>query len=106
MPRCFCQREARYYYYQAPKTILKVHCCSLRCLDIANDRMGVMIDPTEHEIVAIMGIADPAGQYIEQEIGNTDIGGWTHDQWLGFLECVVTLYSDKLRELASDEVPF
>lgn len=65
-----------------------------------------MVDPTEHEVAALLSIADPAGQYIEQEIGSTDIGVWTHDQWLGFLECVVTLYSDKLRELASEEVPF
>ena len=78
----------------------------MRCLDIACERLGEMNNPTEHEVAAIMGIADDAGRYIEKEIGWTDIEVWTHDQWLGFLECVVTLYSDKLRQLASDEVPF
>lgn len=78
----------------------------MRCLDIACERLGEMIDPTEHEIAALLSIAAPVGQYVESEIGWTDIEVWTHDQWLGFLECVVTLYSDKLRELASQGAPF
>jgi len=65
-----------------------------------------MDNPTEHEVAAILGIADPVGEYIENEIGSTDIATWNHDVYLGFLERVVTLYSDKLRQLASDEVPF
>jgi hypothetical protein len=74
-----------------------------------------MIDPTEHEIAAIEAASEPAGNYIEQWIGKTDMAAWTQDEWLGFLECVVTAYVDAMQRLAtkkpnraltSDDVPF
>lgn len=56
-----------------------------------------MIDPTPHEIAAIEAASDPAGQYIES-LGRSDMATWSRDEWLGFIEVVVTGYSDALRE--------
>lgn len=64
-----------------------------------------MIDPTEHEVEAIMAASEPAGQYIEA-LGRTDMATWSSDEWLGFLEAVVTGYENRLAELANEGIPF
>ena len=65
-----------------------------------------MIDPTTHEIAAIEAASAPAGEYIEQWIGKTDMAQWSQDEWLGFLEVVVTAYTNELGRLAAEEPPF
>jgi hypothetical protein len=57
-----------------------------------------MIDPSPFEIDAIMAASDPAGEYLDS-LGKTDLATMTEDEWYCFLECVVTAYQDKLREL-------
>jgi hypothetical protein len=63
-----------------------------------------VIDRTSNEIKAIEAASMPAGEYIEA-IGNSDMATWDESAWYGFLECVVTAYTDKLAEL-NDDVPF
>jgi hypothetical protein len=66
-----------------------------------------MNNPTRHEIAAIEAASSPAGDYIDQSIGTTDMARWSQDEWLGFLEVVVTAYTDELRRLSdSGEPPF
>ena len=66
-----------------------------------------MNNPTRHEIAAIEAASGPAGEFVEDHIGNTDIAQWSQDEWLSFLECVVTAYTDELRRLSdSGEPPF
>lgn len=65
---------------------------------ITTKRERDMIDPTEHEIEAIMASGEPAGEYLDS-IGKTDLAELTEDQWYSFLECVITGYQDKLAAL-------
>jgi hypothetical protein len=108
---CHCRREAGSFYYQRPVARdkpprRKVRCCSMRCLDAAYQNGGIMIDPTEHEIAAIEAASEPAGQYIES-LGRSDMATWSRDEWLCFLECVVTGYTDELQRVSgSDKPPF
>lgn len=106
MPVCRCGRETRGFYFQQPVTRGKPEkpkhwCCSMRCLDAVHKELG-MIDPTEHEIAAIEASSEPAGQYIES-LGRTDMATWSRDEWMTFLECVVTGYVDHLQQVAGAE---
>jgi len=66
-----------------------------------------MNNPTIHEIAAIEAASGPAGEFIEDRIRETDTAQWSQDEWLSFLECVVTAYTDELRRLSdSGEPPF
>jgi hypothetical protein len=69
------------------------------CLD-AVFKGTAMIDPTEHEIAAIEASSEPAGQYIES-LGRTDMATWSRNEWLEFLECVVTGYTDELKRISA-----
>lgn len=67
-----------------------------------------MIDLTEAEIAAIEAASEPAGAYIES-LGRTDMATWTREEWMTFLECVVTGFTDEMQRLAAaanDGVPF
>ena len=117
---CFCGREARGFYYDRPvpptrmksatpaalPAFAKVRCCSMACLDIAYHRKGAMPELSKFEKVALAAVSEPAGAYIEAT-GNTDMASWSIETWDGFLECVVTTYTSKMRELVgSDACPF
>lgn len=54
-----------------------------------------MVDPNEHEQAAIEAAGPVAGEYLES-IGKTDLAVLTPDEWLTFLEVVVTAYQDAL----------
>ena len=64
-----------------------------------------MIDPTPQEQEAINRAGELAGEYLES-IGKTDLAKLEVDEWQTFLEAVVTGYTDRLRELTKDQVPF
>lgn len=66
-----------------------------------------MIDPSEHEIEAMLAASAPAGEYLES-IGQTDLAQLDENQWMTFIEVVCTNYVDKLRSLkaADGEAPF
>lgn len=101
-------RGARGFYYRKPRTLEpspKIRCCSMKCLDIAYNRQGKMIDPTKKEIAAIEAASVLAGQYIDS-IGKTDMATWSEFDWMNFIEAVVTGYSDEMQRLTADEVPF
>jgi hypothetical protein len=78
--------------------------CSKECVETIIRRFP-MVDPTEHEIAALLEASQPAGEYIEA-LGRTDMATWSHDQWMSFLETVVTAYADALRKFADEKVPF
>ena len=63
-----------------------------------------MIDPTEHEVAAMEESSRASGQYIESWIGKTDMAVWEYNEWMGFLECVNTAYTDKLRDLCNEHI--
>jgi hypothetical protein len=120
---CFCGREARGFYYQRPAVTPrltnkrtpvtppkppppKVRCCSMACLDVAHNRRGAMPDMSKFEKIALAAVSAPAGAYIEAT-GSTDMATWPVETWDGFLECVVTSFAQKMRELAdSGDCPF
>lgn len=112
MPVCHCGREAKGFLYERPRSgpkdknlQPKVWCCSMGCLDAAHGNKG-MINPTRHEITAIEAASGPAGEYIET-LGRTDMATWSESEWMCFLECVITAYSDQMKQLTkSGEPPF
>lgn len=57
-----------------------------------------MVDPSPNEITALLSTSDPAGSYLEQ-IGKTDLAVLTEDEWMSFLEVVVSAFQDKMAEL-------
>jgi hypothetical protein len=59
-----------------------------------------MVDPTVNEIVAMETAGKLAGEYLES-IGKTDLAVLSEDEWLTFIESVVTGFTDKLQELES-----
>jgi hypothetical protein len=98
---CHCRREAKGFYYQRRYDDPRVWCCSLGCLDNVYEVKG-MIDPTASEIAAIEAASDPAGEYIES-LGRTDMASWSRDEWLGFIECVVTGYTDAMQRIPAKD---
>jgi hypothetical protein len=60
-----------------------------------------MIDPDEHEAKALDYASEMGGEYLES-LGVTDLAQITPTQWGILIECIVTGYGDKLRELLSN----
>lgn len=105
---CFCGRAAKGFYYQKPRGKKqsqnpRVWCCSMKCLDVVCIGEGKVEGITEAEIAAIEESSGPAGAYLDA-LGITDLAQMGRNQWLGFLECVVTSYSDALQRIAGDRV--
>lgn len=59
-----------------------------------------MVDPTPHEIEAIQAAGAYGGEYLDS-LGKTDLASLSEDEWLTFIESVVTGFTDKLQELES-----
>lgn len=74
--------------------------CSIVCLSLISLRNKPMVDPTEHEVAALETASDQAGEYLES-LGKSDLAALSHDEWMTFLEVVVTGWTDRLRELES-----
>jgi hypothetical protein len=73
-----------------------------------------MIDPTPNEKAAFVGGGERGGEYLDS-IGKTHLERLDREEWLTFVEAIVTGYCDHLRELAArdeeylrlqPEVPF
>jgi hypothetical protein len=58
-----------------------------------------MIDPTPNEKAAFVHGGDLGGEYLDS-IGKTDLASLGREEWLTFVEAVVTGYCDHLRALA------
>jgi hypothetical protein len=65
---------------------------------LLTQREKMMIDPEDHEIEAIGAAGQDAGDYLEW-LGKTDLATMSEDEWLQFIEVVVTGYQDKLTEI-------
>lgn len=59
-----------------------------------------MIDPTPNEKAAFVHGGTMGGEYLDS-IGKTDLETLNPDEWLTFIEAVVTGYCDHLRALAA-----
>lgn len=59
-----------------------------------------MVDPTANEIAAIEAGGAYGGQYLDS-LGKTDLASLSEDEWLTFVESIVTGFTDKLQELES-----
>ncbi|MCC2653083.1 MAG: hypothetical protein K0R61_740 [Microvirga sp.] len=57
-----------------------------------------MIDKSEHEEVALDYASDMAGEYLD-ELDITDMAKMTREQWMTLIECAVTGFTDKLKEI-------
>ena len=75
------------------------HLCSLTCQNICHRRLG-MIDPTPNEKAAVVNGGRMGGEYLDS-IGKTDLETLEPDEWLTFVEVLVTGYCDHLRALAA-----
>ena len=115
-----CRREARGFgwfdpalSFEHPRQRFR-HLCSIACQDLCHGRQG-MIDPTPNEKAAFVHGGRYGGEYLDS-IGKTDLETLKPEEWLTFIEAVVTGYCDSLRALAardaerlgvmSPEVPF
>lgn len=101
MPCAVCRREARGFGFDPE--LGRVHgrpgrACSMRCLDLLSEVCG-MIDPTPNERAAIAHGGAMGGEYLES-IGRTDLVSLSREEWLTFVEAVVTGYCDHLLDLA------
>jgi Family of unknown function (DUF6511) len=59
-----------------------------------------MIDPTPNEQAAFVRGGELGGEYLDS-IGKTNLETLEPDEWLTFVEAIVTGYCDHLRELAA-----
>ena len=59
-----------------------------------------MIDPTPNEKAAFVRGGDLGGEYLDS-IGKTNLESLDREEWLTFVEAIVTGYCDHLRELAA-----
>lgn len=99
------QRTARGFGYTRPGNPASpvYHACSMACLDaIHRNRGSVMIDPDEHETKALDYASEMGGEYVES-LGKANLADFTGEEWATLIECIVTNYGDKLRELLSND---
>ena len=99
-----CRREARGFgwfdpalSFEHPRQRFR-HLCSIACQDLCHGRQG-MIDPTPNEKAAFVHGGAMGGEYLDS-IGKTDLETLNPDEWLTFIEAVVTGYCDHLRALS------
>jgi Family of unknown function (DUF6511) len=59
-----------------------------------------MIDPTPNEKAAFVQCGETGGEYLDS-IGKTDLERLSREEWLTFVEVLVTGYCDHLRALAA-----
>lgn len=96
-----CRREGRGFAFHPVLAGLPGRvrpACSMTCLDLIAERKA-MIDPTPNEQAALRHGGSMGGEYLES-IRLTDLARLTEDQWLTFVEAIVTGYCDALRDLA------
>jgi hypothetical protein len=62
------------------------------------EREQVMVDPSPNEIAALEA-ASPAGGAFLEALGKTDLAALTYDEWMQFIETVVSAFQDKMAEL-------
>lgn len=55
-----------------------------------------MVDPTDDEINAMLQAGKSGGDYLDS-LGKFDMAQMTHDEWMTFIEAVITTYLDELR---------
>ena len=77
--------------------------CSIKCLAILSMKDDKMTDPTELEVTAIEYAGDTSGEYLDS-IGKTDLASLSRDEYMTFVECIVTNFVDKLRELENAQL--
>ena len=102
-----CRREARGFGYSPRLTRQSgrdLWLCSMRCLDIVT-RLEGMIDPKEHEVVALRQASARAGEYVES-LGRTDLARFTEQEWTTLIEVIVTAFQDHLRTAYAENPPF
>jgi hypothetical protein len=56
-----------------------------------------MVDPTEHEMLAMAAASNRAGEFIEK-LGKSDMAKWSPQQWNQFIEVVCGGYVESLCE--------
>jgi hypothetical protein len=76
--------------------------CSLVCLTLISLRENPLVDPTHNELAAIEHAGMMAGEYLDS-LGRTDLASLEVNEWLTFLEVVVTAFSDRLRDFERQE---
>lgn len=99
------QRIVRGFGYTRPgdKAAPIYRACSMACLDTIHRHGGQpMIDPDEHEAKALDYASEMGGEYVES-LGKTSLADFTGQEWQTLVECIVTGYGDKLRELLSND---
>jgi hypothetical protein len=121
---CWCGRESRGFYYQTtpierrkapkgqkrgsslghkvkPREFPKIHCCSMKCLDLVAEGAKYMENMTNNEIAALQAVSPRAGSWIDNVAGASDMATWAPDVWMSFLEHVVTCYIEELNKLVT-----
>jgi hypothetical protein len=56
-----------------------------------------LVDPTHNELAAIEHAGTMAGEYLDS-LGRTDLATLEVNEWLCFIEIIVTAFSDRLRD--------
>ncbi len=59
-----------------------------------------MFDPTHFEIEGMKKAGKTGGEYLDS-IGKTDLASMSYDEYMTFIECVITAYIDH-----SKDIPF
>lgn len=69
---------------------------------VRTEREGIMIDATKHETASLQEGGNAGGEYLES-IGITDVVKLDRNQWLVFVECIVTGFQHSLIALKNAE---
>jgi len=59
-----------------------------------------VVDPTEAEVAAIHATVEPVGQFLDA-IGQTDLAQLSEEDFLTFIEVVVSAYQENLHAITS-----
>lgn len=69
---------------------------------IRTPREGLaVVDPTENEKAALQAASDMGGEFLDA-LKKTDLDTITVEEWHQFVECIVTGFQDRLRELVDN----
>jgi hypothetical protein len=107
-PCVICARASRGFAFSQPqdRKATTFHFCSNACVEIFMNARSKNVTLTPAEDAAIEEAAMGAGRYASATFGHADLAALSKAEYLLYAAQLVTLYTEALRRLASEQVPF
>lgn len=108
IPCVVCARASRGFAFRAPEFGDRIakDFCSAECVEIFMGARSKGITLTPAEQAAVVAAAMQAGQYASSTIGKTNLATMTREEYILYATEMIRGYTDTLRALARDQVPF